>query len=85
MKKTLLPLMLLLLVAALSACGPAAKGKQVAKKFCECSEMEDIKQRKECNDQANEEYQKYHRQYLTDKEDLQAFNDAFENHRTCME
>lgn len=85
MKKITLSISLLILVAALSACGPAYQGKKVAEKFCECSQKKDQNEWNECNKKAMEEYQNLHRKYYSDEEDLKAFEEAFESHRTCNE
>lgn len=85
MKKTLLPFILLLVVATFSACGPAANGKKVAEKFCECSMIENMSDRNDCNTEATIENEKYRREYLADKEALKEYEEAFESHRDCKE
>lgn len=85
MKKILLPLGLLAMATIVSSCGPAADGKKVAEKYCECSEMKDVTQRNECSEEYHRMYNDYHRQYLEDSEALKEFMEAFESNLSCVE
>ena len=85
MKKTLLPIVSLALAAVVSSCGPAAKGKEVAQKYCECSELKDVNERNACSEEYHRMYSDYHRQYLANPEELKEFMEAFESHLSCVE
>ena len=85
MKKILFPIVLMALFVTVSSCGPAADGKKVAKKYCECSEMKDINEKNRCSEEYHRMYNDYHRQYLGDEEALKEFVEAFESHLTCVE
>lgn len=85
MKKILFSIGLLSLLALVSACGPAADGKKVAKKYCQCSELKDVNERNECSEEYHRMYNDYHRQYLSNPEDLKVFVEAFESNLSCVE
>ncbi|MBP5759476.1 MAG: hypothetical protein J6W45_08760 [Bacteroidales bacterium] len=85
MKKILFPIGLLALLTVVSSCGPAAAGKKVAQKYCECSEMKDVNAKNDCSEEYHRMYNDYHRQYLADPEDLKEFMEAFESNLSCIE
>ena len=85
MKKKLFPIILLALFTTVCSCGPAADGKKVAQKYCECSEYKDVTKKNECSEEYHRMYNDYHRQYLNDPEALKVFMEAFESHLSCVE
>ncbi len=85
MKKILFPIFLVALLSTVCSCGPAADGKKVAQKYCECSELKDVNERNACSEEYHRMYNDYHRQYLADPEALKEFMESFESHLSCVE
>lgn len=85
MKKTLLPIVSLALAAVVSSCGPAAKGKEVAQKYCECSEYADLNKKNDCFKEFQNLRNKYRRDYLDDNAALKEFEEAFNSNLSCVE
>ena len=85
MKKIIIPMAFLALAATVSSCGPAAKGKKVAQKFCECNEYTDVYKKNECFKEFQDLRNEYRRDYLNDPVALKEFEDAISSNLTCLE
>ena len=75
----ILKVALLAVIVAISACGPAAKGKKAAKEFCDC-----VKQKQKSEEQCERDfYKKYGKLYDTNKSFEEAFDKEQEKLGGC--
>lgn len=80
MKKVVLTLSAFALVAMFAACGgPAADGKKLAEKRCECKKMEKGEDKDKCKEERDKMEEEMEQKYKdADEETLQKFDDAYD-------